>query len=401
MSNSSLRRVAPWSLMLIVGAGCPSTPPKFGDGGGTDQAETTDALDPTDAPAGTGADEALVVSCGAVVTTAIGATISHSITVAGASAPVVFGFADPDAVPEGLVILAESGEISGVPATEVGTWTFAVTAEDAAGRTGSAECTIEIRPALALELAPGLEGCLAPGQSLLGAVATGSGDGSQIACAAPGGEGNGALAPGFALDATECTVVGTFEGEQFGTWVTMVRATQSGASVWVPFCVTRPAPAGAYAVQVSRDDLTDATLTPLVGWFDPEGPFSAGDGSGPWFTVEDAASCGVNACSYGFRYEANGWLFLGDAGQAIVNDQLLRSREDDPIGLEHGLAALVGDGVAPAFRGRPWVTSLAIDYCLSAESSQCSGASILDNAGARFHYSVLMFPDPTAGERAP
>ena len=337
----------------------------------------------------------LMVDCGAPPLTAVGATFAHTATAMGGDDNYTFAFANEDDIPAGLSIDPATGAISGVPVAD-GQFVFGIVATDGAGATGEAMCTVDVNPRLAVALEIEAPGCLRDSQSLLDLVVEGTGDGTEILCAAPGGRGNGRIPEGHSIDETACDIAGTFDDDAFGTWVFMVRGTQSGVDVWVPFCVINDDPGDSYDVNVAHSGEPDNTFMPMIGTFPATGAFALGDAMDPHFTAEDPDACaGGGACSFGFTFSYTATNFTDtDLDDLVVGAALLPDDMDEPIGMMHDLIVLEGSDIDEAFRDRPWALAVEFRYCVSNTTRECDGAENINaNAGARFHFSVLMFPD--------
>lgn len=340
----------------------------------------------------TGADM-LMVDCGDTPQAAVGAAFTHTVMAAGGDDNYTFEL--EDGAPQGLAIDPSSGEISGAPVDEGGAVEFNVTVTDGTGATGTAVCSLSVNPRLGVDLQVEAPGCLSGTQTLRDAIVDGTGDGTEIVCAHPGGRGNGRMPDGHSVGDQSCQIEGTFQDIRFGTWVVMMRGSQSGVDVWVPFCITNDDPGDSYDVNVEHSG-GENTLVPFIGTFNPDASYALGMPGEPHFTAEDPDSCGTNSCNYGFNYSVTSTNFNDtDLNALVTGDQLLRDDADDPIGMEHDIIRLQGSDIGEEFRERPWVMSLGFDYCIADNTDDCSGAAIQDNAGARFHFSVLMFPDGT------
>ncbi|MBL4685393.1 MAG: putative Ig domain-containing protein, partial [Nannocystaceae bacterium] len=335
----------------------------------------------------------LMVNCDELPLAAVGAAFSFTVDASGGDENYTFVFPDGASVPAGLTIEGSSGEITGIPEAEDG-GSFDVMVTDGDGATGTTTCAIDINGQLAVDLDVNPPGCLSGSQSLLDAIVPGTGDGTEIVCAGPGGRGNGRMPDGHSVGADSCEIEGTFQDIRFGTWVVMMRGSQSGVEVWVPYCITNDDPGDFYDVRVAHSGVDDNTLAPMIGTFNPDASFALGMPGDPHFTVVDEDSCGTNSCSFGFNYSVTSNNFNDVELDALVTgDALLRDDMDNPVGMMHDLVRLEGRNIGDGFRDRPWTMSLEFDYCLSATAADCTGGAIQENAGARFHFSVLMFPD--------
>src|SRR5690606_31396563 len=145
------------------------------------------------------------------------------------------------------------------PTTE-GSFTFEVTVTDTSGATASATCQLEVNPRLEVDLP--LETtqpyCLRNQQALPDFVVPGTGDGTPITCEPAGGRGGGKVPAGISVNPDTCRIEGTLEETRYGTWVFIVRGIQSGAEVYMPYCVTQPDQApGAYTIEMQDSTITD------------------------------------------------------------------------------------------------------------------------------------------------
>lgn len=340
---------------------------------------------------------ALTVVCGALTRSAVGATLTpHQVMASGGAGGLRFEFADPAAIPAGLTIDPARGEISGVPEAAGDNLEFVVRVTDADDESGQDTCTLDVSPRLAVQLRVDAPGCLSGNASLHDVVLPDTGDGTPITCSAPGGRGNGALPMGVTVGTDSCQLEGPFQDERFGTWVSMMRGEQSGAEVWVPFCVTNDDPGDAYNLRVAHSGSDDATFEPMLGTFDPGAAFALGMPGDPHFAIDDVDACGNNgSCFFGFSYTLTSNYFdNGSSDDLVEGDQLLLDDDGLPIGMEHDLARLEGSDLPESLRERPWTINFALDYCLTDDAPMCRGRELQNNVGARFQFSILMFPDP-------
>ena len=303
-----------------------------------------------------------------------------------------------ETLPEGLSIDESSGRISGVPTTE-GTTSVEFTVMDATGMAATT-CDIVINEGLDVNIdlvVDEVPGCLRPGgQTLLDFVVEGTGDGSPITCDHQGGNGNGARPAGISVNPDTCAIEGTIMEDRYGTWVFMVRGEQSGAEVWVPYCVSNDEPSG-YDITIDHSGLADAgedgTLVPILRRFNPGASVAVGEDGDPLFSIVDPDSCGDNSCFFGFAFSINGSPFDPDTF-AITNDAIL---QDDagggPQGFTHGLE-IAGPQVAEEFQDRPWTVNVALDYCLADSDGPCDGAdNVRANGEGNIEVSILMVPE--------
>ncbi len=300
-----------------------------------------------------------------------------------------------ETLPAGLEIDADDGRITGVP-TASGTTSVDFTVIDSVGM-ASTTCDITINDALAVDndlVVASVPYCVRPGEeTLLDLVVEGSGDGSTIRCDHPGGNGNGRRPAGISVNADTCEIEGTITDDRFGTWVFMVRGEQSGAEVWVPYCVTNDEPSG-YDVSVDHssldDDGVDGTLVPIVRRFNPAASVSVGGDADPLFTVLDADSCGTSACFYGFAFNINASPFDAET-LSLAPDAVLI--DNGPQGFTHELS-IEGPQVSDEFADRPWTVNIALDYCLTDSDGPCDGAqNVRANGNGNIDISILMLPE--------
>lgn len=301
-----------------------------------------------------------------------------------------------ETLPEGLEIDADNGRITGVPTTP-GTTSVEFTIMDSTGMAATT-CDIVINEGLDVNIDLVVEevpGCLRPGdETLLDLVVEGTGDGSPIRCDHPGGTGNGRRPAGISVNADTCAIEGTVMENRQGTWVFMVRGSQSGAEVWVPYCVSNDDGSG-YDVNIDHsglsDDGVDGTLIPILRRFNPDASFTVGESGDPLFTISDDAGCG-NPCFYGFAFSINASPF--DANTfGITEDTLLDGGGGGPEGFTHGIA-IEGPQVDDEFRDRPWTVNVAMDYCLANADGPCDGAeNVRSNGDGNVDFSILMVPE--------
>lgn len=337
----------------------------------------------------------LDVDCSMLPLAAVDATFAGSPTVMGGDEDYTFEL-DGD-VPPGLEIDADSGEITGIPTAD-GDFMFDLVVSDGADGMGMATCEVTVAPRLTVPLQiDNDDRCLTGDDSLLDVILDGTGDGTPIVCDAPGGKGNGRVPTGLSVGEDNCQIEGNLQETRYGTWVFIMRGTQSGADVFVPYCVTQDDLGDMFEIRVTYDDdQVDSTLDPFIGTFNPDADFALGDGDMvPFFEIEDADSCGDSSCFYGFSYRVNSNNFNDTNLMSLVTgDGLLRNEDDDPIGMRHALRRLEGSELEEDFATRPWVMNLDLDYCLSVDEPDCDGTdAIEDNAGLQYEFSVLMVPD--------
>jgi hypothetical protein len=232
--------------------------------------------------------------------------------------------------------------------------------------------------------------CITGRGSLLDLVPDGSGDGSPIQCSHEAGAGNGLLPNGIAIDPDTCQMTGTLQESRYGTWAFIVRGEQNGAEMFAPYCVTQDVPPFAYAVAVEGTGLLGPT-GPIVRVFDPEAALQVGERGDPRITITDPTSCGPDACFFGFSFALVGSAFDADTFD-LPDRVLVYDAANAPIGFSHGLS-VGGPAVDEAFRTRPWVQHVGLDYCLSSASEDCDGPmDVVGNGDGHIELSILMVP---------
>lgn len=304
-----------------------------------------------------------------------------------------------ETLPEGLEIDAGSGRITGTP-TSAGTTSVDFTVMDSSGM-ASTTCDIVINDALDVDVALVVDqppGCLRLGdQTLLDLVVEGTGDNSPITCDHPGGTGNGRRPAGISVNPDTCEIEGSVTEDRIGSWVFMVRGMQSGAEVWVPYCVTNDTSSATYDVSLDHSgfgaDGVDATLLPILRRFNPAASMLVGEMGDPLFTVTDPDSCGDNNCFFGFAFNINASPFDADTFRITDDQILLDGGGGGPQGFTHGLT-IEGPQVDEAFADRPWCVNVALDYCLADSDGPCDGAdNVRSNGSGSLDISILMVPE--------
>jgi hypothetical protein len=339
----------------------------------------------------------LEVACGDIPQAAVGATFSHTIAVTGGEAPFTYAatIADP-----GLVLDASTGELSGTP-TVAGDLMFDLTVTDAAGDVGMTTCSVAVAERIAIDLAiDTVPYCLTGTDTLLAHIVEGTGDGTPITCDHPGGSGNGKRPAGISIGADTCAIEGTVTDTRLGVWAFVVRGTQSGAEVFIPYCVTNDTPApNTYPIAVEHSGSQMQEVAPFNRTFNPDAIVAIGETNDPLVTVTDNGDCPGNSCSYSFQFFINASPFdLEDAqgmGKPVVVDDML-GNDGTNDNLSHGLRLSTNEPVADEFKTRAWVVNLDLDYCFSENADDCA-TDDPDNppdANGFLEFSVIMVPDP-------
>ena len=359
----------------------------------TSDLDAPDAYSEPSITAGNDTAGSLDLDCEAFPLGAVGADYDHTPEVSSMDDGTRTWIAET--LPEGLEIDESSGRISGSPTT-AGTTSVDFTVMDSSGMAATT-CDIVINDALDVDQALVLDEvpfCLRPGeQTLLDLVVDETGDGTPIRCDSDGGTGNGRRPAGISVNAETCAIEGTITDDRLGTWVFIVRGTQSGAEVFVPYCVTNDAP-GGYDVTVDHSALSDngidSTLVPVFRTFNPDAALAVGTDDDPLFTITSPDDCGAS-CFFGFAFNINASPFDADTF-SITNTEIM-SGANGPEGFTHGLT-IGGPQVEEAFRDRPWTVNIALDYCLSDTEGRCDGAqNVRTNGDAGLEFSILMVPE--------
>lgn len=338
----------------------------------------------------TGGDTPMV-DCAAIPAAAVAAEFSTALTVAGGETPYSFASSN---LPPGLTLDAD-GTLAGIP-TVAGDTSFDITVTDAGGVQGTTTCELSIADPFSVELALDVVPyCLTGTDTLLAHVVPGTGDGTAITCDHPGGSGNGTIPAGISIDPDTCAPSGTLQDTRLGTWAFIVRGTQSGAEVFIPYCVTNDTPApDTFSINVDHTGGTAQTLVPLTRLFNPDASIMVGAPGDPLFRAEAGDACPGNVCSYSFSFFINASPFdLQDAGgndKAVIVDDML-GNDADGYFMTHGLELSTNAPVDDAFKDRPWVVNLAIDYCFDVDGNGCDTA-MNPTFNGFLEWSVIMVP---------
>lgn len=358
--------------LSLSGAGCTSDLPA---------PYNYDVLEPPPPP------NELNVDCTMLPLTAEGADYSQTPTITGQLDGVTYHYA-ATMLPDGLVIDEDTGIISGTVAAARGDYTFDVTVEDVddpENYSATGTCNLQVNPRLTAPIDVGTA-CLRPGQDLRELVVDGTGDGSPITCDIPGGNGNGRKPNGVDADPERCTVTDTIAEDRYGTWVFMLRGTQSGADVFVPYCVTNDE-AQDYDIVGIQAGNPDAALVPIAREYDPTAAFTVGSDMDPRYEVSSPGTCGAS-CFFKYSFLRTN-APIGDGGFSLDPDGLLQDGGGQNIGFFHELR-VSGPAVPEEFQQRPWVLSVAVSYCISGTMGGCD--EIPEGAPA-LELGVIMVPE--------
>lgn len=332
----------------------------------------------------------LAVECGELPQAAVDASFVFSPEVMGGDG--VYRFEAND-LPPGLAISETTGQVTGVPTSE-GELAFEIVVTDGTGATGRDTCEVSINPGLSVDLAlDAVPHCATGNETLRDFVVDGTGDGTPIRCEHVAGQGNGKTPEGISVDPESCAIVGSVTEERLGTWAFMVRGTQSGAEVWLPYCATRDEGLDYDILVEHTTSGTDNTLVPLMRTYDPAATLDVGGDGDPSFRITHPPACGGSSCYYGYAYSINSSPFDVDTiafgNAALFHDPV----SDAPIGFTHELS-VGGPAVGESFRARPWVVNLDIDYCLSSDTDTCTGVeNIRTNGAGNLEFSIIMVPE--------
>lgn len=332
-------------------------------------------------------DNELEVDCAALPFTAEGANYSQTPTITGQLEGVTYEYS-ATGLPEGLAIDERNGTISGAVAVARGDYTFQVTIQDVddpENYSATGTCNLQVRPRLTAPIDAGVA-CLGAGDDLRTLVVEGTGDGSPITCDLPGGNGNGRRPNGIEANGDDCTLTGTIAEDRYGTWVFMMRGRQSGAEVFVPYCVTNDEAQG-YEITARHSGSDDAALLPIAREYDPMADFSVGADMDPRFEVVAPGVCGAS-CFYKYSFLRTN-APIGDGGFSLDPDGLLQDAAMASIGFFHELR-VSGPPVPEEFRDRPWVLSVAVSYCISGTDTGCGDAA--EDGDGALEFGLIMVP---------
>lgn len=368
-----LARTAPVLLALpLVGTGCTSDLPA---------PYNYDVLEPPPP------DNELAIDCTTLPMTAEGANYAQTPTITGQLEGVTYRHTATD-LPAGLAIDEGNGMISGRVEAPRGDYTFAVTIEDVddpENYSATGTCTLQVRPRITAPIDAGTA-CLGAGDDLRSLVVEGTGDGSPITCDLPGGNGNGRKPNGIDANSDGCTLTGTIAEDRYGTWVFMMRGTQSGAEVFVPYCVTNDEAQG-YEITARHSGSDDAALLPIAREYDPTADFSVGADMDPRYEVTAPGVCGAS-CFYKYSFLRTN-APIGEGGFSLDPDGLVQDAGGQSIGFFHELR-VSGPAVPEEFRARPWVLSVAVSYCITGSDTGCEDAAM--DGDAALEFGLIMVP---------
>lgn len=344
----------------------------------------------------------LALDCAEIPLAANEASFDYTLVIEGTIEGVKYVYGAEN-LPEGLSIDANTGQLTGTVTAEPGEYTFAVTIEEQdvdrepyAART---ECTLSVNPRIVAPLAADtVPYCLGMGDSLLDVVRPNTGDGSPITCAYRNTNGNGRMPQGIEVDAETCTLTGSIDETRLGTWVMMMEGTQSGATVYVPFCLTNDVAQGYDITMVDGAD-TGVELRPIVRTYDPTQPFTVGadetpeGDSNPRVSIVDPTACGTS-CYFQYSFLRTIAPLDENNGFSLDPDGLLQNDMDETIGFYHELTVR-GPAVPEEFRNRPWALSTAVSYCITDIPPAMGGcADPAADGNGSFELSLIMVPDP-------
>jgi Putative Ig domain len=336
-------------------------------------------------------DNELVVDCAMLPLTAEGAEYEQTPTIMGQLEDVIYRYTAVD-LPAGLVIDEKTGLISGTVAAMRGDYVFDVTIEDVddpENYNATGTCNLHVNERLSTPLdIDTVPYCLRAGDDLRDLVVAGTGDGTPITCDHTSGNGNGRKPNGIEVSADTCTLTGAIAEDRYGTWVFMMRGTQSGAQVFVPYCVTNDEPQG-YTITARHSGNDDAALLPIARTYDPTTDFSVGADMDPRYEVTAPGICG-SSCFYKYEFLRTNAPIGEMGGFSLDPDGLLQDAAMESLGFFHELR-VSGPRVPEEFLLRPWVLSVSVSYCISDSDTGCVDAS--EDGDAALELALIMVPD--------
>ena len=331
----------------------------------------------------------LQLDCGGIPLAANSADFDFTPEVMGLLEGVKYVYS-AEGLPEGLVIDSDDGRITGNVTDDSGQYAFSILVEDSAdpeNYSARTECTLTVNPKISAPLAlDTVPFCLSPGDNLRDLVVPGTGDGTEISCDFTGGNGNGRMPAGVEVD--DCTVTGAIAEDRYGTWVFAMRGVQSGAEVFVPYCVTNDEAQG-YEITADHSGSTDVALRPIMRTYDPAAAFTVGADGDPRYSVVQPGACGAS-CFYRYSFQRTLAPFDGNSF-TLEPDGLIQDDMNAPIGFFHELRMSGGPSDVVGFEDRPWVLSVAVSYCLTDTDGGCDDPAA-DGDGA-VEFAVVMVPD--------
>lgn len=297
-------------------------------------------------------------------------------------------------LPAGLMLDEQTGQLSGTVEADPNSYTFDIRVEDQDdpdryNATGT--CTLQVNQRLSAPLAlDAMPFCLRNDDTddLLSLVVEGTGDGTPIACDTPGGNGNGRRPTGIEVDPETCRITGAIDEDRLGTWVFMVRGTQSGQEVYVPYCVTNDIPQG-YEINARHSGTDDAELLPIMRTYDPSAGFSVGMDGDPRFEILSPGTC-TGPCFYRYSFLRTNAPIAESNGFDLAPDGLISNDAGDSLGFFHELR-VNGPAVPEPFRERPWVLSVEVNYCIADSDAGC--ADVEAQGDGALEFGLIMVPE--------